>query len=1144
MKVFEKTIETLERGGDLVRDVLRGKNVAKKNFSHFYQEDALKKEIERLIQNNKYSVNQVLKNFEKLSEDEVVLFFGQKRSKERQKDLVEIAIIELLIEQGEQVIASHIESDFKNYKNILLIGDTGSGKSTLTNYLTGAELKVIKSDKPGGTPYIELAKENHDRPKIGHTTVSETTVPNKFIDEANKLVYWDCAGFGDNKGLIQDIVNAFYLKRLFDNLAHIKIVLVVSANDLAGRVVNFLKLANKLGELFGGNIEQLKKVLTTVITKCDHETDATEYKEYIRDKIIPEQQIASTDFLENIHGQLLQFIASEHGRLGVFRCPKKRATTVSKEDEGFILSLISDSSFIKNMRAQISIASDSKLKIMGLTKSFETNITSEVNKFVGKLIKYLNQSDLSELQILKLSSWIIGQSNEKDLGKLIQTLSNKFKEEAIDIKMLDELKIIFQIYDFFNTILLSDKGTGFSLDMTNYTTYFSELNNIIREKQNIFYESLKDQVASILIDFQKEINEHCNKITEQSILEEIKGMSSLDLKVLGQYFDKHFKLKSWPKLIDVKNTLKNLDSELENILRIKIDSYIKEFVMTQLASIVQLRLDVLSTTVEQRIAKEKLLKEDQQEIDFWYSNSYDTSESFRSNIVKNKVIYTGLHVKLSDVKADLDKTHSYSTWNFHKDDWNDNKDLVIFCFNTISIDCDFDFENGGNITIFAPTWDIKNSSTTINLSGTSIEPLIKSKKTVERNGVDGLPGKPGVPGKHLLGIGRKFDNLDNLTVCVKGGKGQDGQDGADGKNGPYHDWIWKDPKDGGDGGDGGTGGKGGKSGTALIYGPSGREFLYKIIVGEGNQGNDGVGGNPGRCGSTGGQGFEVEYGNDGSPGATGLNNLGQKKPQFYTSINRKHMETLYKANASQNKDVFEALDRFLSGEGTSQYSEDTDSWQYNTYFNKYYSDGIYDILKLRLSEYDISATKVLNVNYWLNTLTNSNSSLVLNVLEIFSNNPEPTILVPYNINSQHWVGLVFEQQADGKIAVKYMDPENNPIPETLEKALIAELSTKGYEVSFEQIEVEHQMANNCGPEVIENFIWYLTGKRLPQEEVVKYHSKLVEKALLSANECEDEEDILGISAKSKTVDIVDISEFATAAVGDAVDIPVDMQLAY
>lgn len=46
------------------------------------------------------------------------------------------------------------------------------------------------------------------------------------------------------------------------------------------------------------------------------------------------------------------------------------------------------------------------------------------------------------------------------------------------------------------------------------------------------------------------------------------------------------------------------------------------------------------------------------------------------------------------------------------------------------------------------------------------------------------------------------------------------------------------------------------------------------------------------------------------------------------------------------------------------------------------------------------------------------------------------------------------------------------------------------------LKVEQQQYSNCGPEVVENFMLYLTGERLSQEEAVPYHSELLERELL------------------------------------------------
>ena len=40
-------------------------------------------------------------------------------------------------------------------------------------------------------------------------------MPNKWIDSEGNT-FWDCPGFNDTKGSVQDIKNGFFIKRIFE----------------------------------------------------------------------------------------------------------------------------------------------------------------------------------------------------------------------------------------------------------------------------------------------------------------------------------------------------------------------------------------------------------------------------------------------------------------------------------------------------------------------------------------------------------------------------------------------------------------------------------------------------------------------------------------------------------------------------------------------------------------------------------------------------------------------------------------------------------------------------------------------------------------------------------------------------------------
>jgi len=134
----------------------------------------------------------------------------------------EISKIQELISLGDGKITKEKEA-------VIVVGDTGEGKSTLINYIAQNNLYAEKKGYP--PKYIINTDNQLGDIKIGNTSISETTVPNRWIDK-DGVSYWDCPGFGDTKGVVQDVANGFYIKKLFDNIENVKVVVVVSEETI------------------------------------------------------------------------------------------------------------------------------------------------------------------------------------------------------------------------------------------------------------------------------------------------------------------------------------------------------------------------------------------------------------------------------------------------------------------------------------------------------------------------------------------------------------------------------------------------------------------------------------------------------------------------------------------------------------------------------------------------------------------------------------------------------------------------------------------------------------------------------------------------------------------------------------------------
>lgn len=99
------------------------------------------------------------------------------------------------------------------------------------------------------------------------------------------------------------------------------------------------------------------------------------------------------------------------------------------------------------------------------------------------------------------------------------------------------------------------------------------------------------------------------------------------------------------------------------------------------------------------------------------------------------------------------------------------------------------------------------------------------------------------------------------------------------------------------------------------------------------------------------------------------------------------------------------------------------------------------------------------------------------------------------------------KDSNNHININYLISENTTIPKELLLILQSETSQLDTKNSISQIIIEQQQYNNCGPEVIENFMLFLTGSRLIQTERVPFHSQLIENTLLSnisINDCSTE----------------------------------------
>ncbi|CAG8786622.1 29223_t:CDS:2 [Gigaspora margarita] len=315
------------------------------------------------------------------------------------------------------------EKIFQQENANIIIGDTGEGKTTLLGYLTGIPL-FSREDDYGD--YIIYTKDSNII-DINNRPISQTSIP------TCRGIYWDCPGFGDTRGPVQNIVNAYSIFKLVESVEKLKILLVVSESIIKStRKKEFLNLINNLGETFK-NIDELVQGLCLIITKSD-KLDVRKVRTCFR-KILEEYD--NQESFSQPTREILNFLSSPESQIVFFNAPNQEGQ-ISDTDKFLILESIEKISYLTNLESKVLLDDKSKLYINNLVDRFYNDIKDYISlKFYPAIQNYF------EIIIDKHLGTV------KELRNSLIVLSNKFKNIYDESEKFEEnLQQILLIVEF------------------------------------------------------------------------------------------------------------------------------------------------------------------------------------------------------------------------------------------------------------------------------------------------------------------------------------------------------------------------------------------------------------------------------------------------------------------------------------------------------------------------------------------------------------------------------------------------------------------------------------------------------------------------------------------------------------------------
>lgn len=383
--------------------------------------------------------------------------------------------IQALAEQNEKLILEGLKQIPDSITNaVMVLGPTGSGKSTLINLLAGKPL--FSRTKDNSCELILDSKDMLPGITIGHNLLSETSIPHGWVHNGN-TIYWDCPGFNDNRRIEHEIANAFLIKKLFDIYKTCKILLVVSETDVnERRAIKLLSLVKSLDLFFQSNIKKIRSGLLLVVSGANPNKTAIHIQGTIQ-SIIDTQELALTDPQKEI---LQAFI---NNPIIIFKKPVVEGTFDTTCATKY-LQTIGNLGVIKDLYVKSIVTPHSSLVVLESYTNLLRSINLEINALMSSLriqmqnyiAKYQKSQDPQEIRktVIELQAISFRLSDKTILSnqQLLEIVQQCMQHNMQSLTNLKNILHKTEIFDFLEQFVEHDAKVRLGIQ-TAITRYLS-----------------------------------------------------------------------------------------------------------------------------------------------------------------------------------------------------------------------------------------------------------------------------------------------------------------------------------------------------------------------------------------------------------------------------------------------------------------------------------------------------------------------------------------------------------------------------------------------------------------------------------------------------------------------------------------------
>lgn len=744
-----------------------------------------------------------------------------------------------LLETGSKQLELGQERDV-----ILVLGNTGSGKTTVTQILAGnlSRLHAVRTSG-GGMVIID------DDDRIGMpTTNSKTLIPELVIrknENSSTTAFYDCPGFSDSRGAEMDIAATYFTKSVTDHAKSVKLLFLVihSSVQLGYDRLDFVRLVNHVVK-FVKNISKFEQGIGLVVTKVNRFSSSD--GSYLNDETIIGGIV---EFLKEFRQSLVN--QRDTNGTGLIK--------ISAEEVNDRSELENKIAFLNAILAQDENGNFQKIGFVSspdkcgpLSESAGVKASKEKMTTLYENLEFVAKSGNDFGFTLRPESIITVMDYEEDTQVNLVNLGGKVVKKILGIEISKTTKVgnlQVKLAATKEQILLLNEVEKNLANCSVTADFIAILKNLC-QKLDIF---LGLNVEENLVG-QESYLQFFEHVSQTSKPREYGKLS----QIIGQFADESNKLAKWYEFLSsvydqvgkysVQIGADKLYSKLNGRIS-ESDTNLMSLVNSTLLRVPDEIMQIFNTQVEEGHSQlRKILK-------FAFTPPIVSCTSSEITIV-------GSFIKLSDY---------FPHGKFvNEGDCSLPKTIVIIATHTLFVDADISEGQGFDISAISAKWEVIGTRI-ISLDGSSA-----GSHTPQKVGIfsgHGLPGMDGENGGEFYGIGKYFINPEHLTISANGGRGGDGQDGGDGARGQdsrdvsyYSDFsscfnmnqneldltllVWSKSHrtiyagfagSGGHAGNGGASGVAGRAGNVKLY-TTNQTNQVNIISKGGEMGNPGKGG--------------------------------------------------------------------------------------------------------------------------------------------------------------------------------------------------------------------------------------------------------------------------------------------------------------